>query len=305
VPKIETDLFKLICVLAETSSAKITAQNLKEHYSDSAAKKLISTKVLIPAQHNQDVNVTVDDEDRSYAVQRHNGGMAYFSPKAGWTAIKNDDLLVFQVSFDAMLRVVMDALEIPANAQPESIMNNKIWFLGSIWLNKRKTPVILGRRLADQEAAEALQNYLQDRHTSTPALVLAISSNLPVYLRLPSQNRLVLMDDAIEGQSQVLTLNTQYLAEKMGASVDQTGFSEGYRTAFINGVQYEFTKLQAEILEVLDKAGRPIHKTEIMAATSSMQEKLNSVFRPKGQYHPAWNVIIKNDRKGNYWLEYR
>lgn len=304
MPKVETDLFKLICVLAETSSAKITAQNLKEHHSDSTAEKLVSAKILIPAPHNQDFDVTVDDEDRSYAVQRHNGGMAYFSPKAGWTPVKNDDLLVFQVNFNAMLRVIMDALGIPANAKPQSILSDKIWFLGSAWLNKRKTPVILGRRLADQDAAEALRYYLQDWHTSTPALVLAVSSNLPAYFQLPGQNRLVLMGDAIDRQSQTLTLNTQYLAEKMGASVDQPGFSEGYRTAFVNGVRYEFTPLQAEILEAMDKAGRATHKTEIMAATSSGQENLNNAFRSKGQYHPAWNVIIKNDRKGNYWLEY-
>lgn len=305
MPKVETDLFKLICVLAETSSAKITAQNLKEHYSDSTAEKLVSAKILIPAPHNKDFDVAVDDEDRSYTVQHHNGGMAYFSPKAGWTAIKNDDLLVFQVSFDAMLRVIMDALGIPANEASKSVLDDKIWFLGSAWLNrKNKTPVILGRRLADQDTAEALRNYLQDRHTSTPALVLAMSSNLPAYFQLPGQNRLVLMDDAIDGQRQTLTLNTQYLAEKMGASVDQPGFSEGYRTAFVNGVRYEFTPLQAEILEAMDKAGRATHKTEIMAATSSGQENLNNAFRSKGQYHPAWNVIIKNDRKGNYWLEY-
>lgn len=304
MPEVKTDLFKSICVLAETSSAKITAQNLKEHYSVSAAEKLVSAKVLIPAPHNQNIDVAVDDEERSYGVQRHNGGMAYFSPKAGWTAIKNDELLVFQVNFVAMLRVIMDALGIPANFQPVSILDNKIWFLGSAWLNKRKTPVVLGRRLTDQDAANALRNYLLDRHTSTPALVLTISSYLPAYFQLPGQNRLVLMNDAIDGQSQTLTLNTQFLAEKMGASVDLPGFSNGYRTAFINGVHYEFTPLQAEILEAMDKAGRPTHKTEIMAATSSGQENLNNAFRSKGQYHPAWNVIIKNDRKGNYWLEY-
>lgn len=46
-----------------------------------------------------------------------------------------------------------------------------------------------------------------------------------------------------------------------------------------------------------------MHKTEIMAQTSSNKDNLNQAFRSKGKYHPAWNVIIKNDRKGNYWLE--
>lgn len=300
----ETCSFRLLCRLAETSSAKITANNLKEHYPAFTVNNFSAVKALIQAPHSQDFNTIVDDEDRSYSLQQHNGGMAYFSPQAGWVSIESKDLNVFQVNFEVMLHTIRNAFGIPVNVQPQSILEQKIWFLGSAWLNKRKTPVILVRRLIDQDTLEALHNYLQDRHMRDSALVLAISSNIPAYFQLPGQSRLVLMDDAIDMENQNLTIKTSYLAEKMGTSVEQSGFSEGYRTAFINNVRYEFTSLQAEILEVLDKKGRATHKTEIMAQINSTQEKLNNIFRSKGKYHPAWNAIIKNDRKGNYWLEY-
>ena len=297
----ETSLFKIICALAETSSAKITAQNLKERHSVSVSEKLFASNALIKAPHNQDVDAIVDDEERSYAAKRHNDGMAYFSPKAGWTTIDNEDLLVFQVNLDMLLRVVMDALGILVNVQPETVLDSKVWFLGSAWLNKRETPVILGRRLIDQDSAETLRNYLQDKHSHDPALVLAISSNIPAYFQLPGQSRLVLMNDAIDTQSQTLALNTQYLAEKMGASVDQPGFSEGFRILKTHDDQvFKFSKKKASVLEVMHNAGKPMHQEEIMAQSGSVQNRLIDLFRND----PARKIIFKNDGSGNYWLEY-
>lgn len=298
------DLFRQVCRIADLPSPRVSGENLAEVFGYPDCEKLIAGGGLIQAPHNNDVDITVDDEERSYAVQSHNGGLAYFSQNAGWTTVKSDHLRVYQVNFDWLLRLIMDALGISASMKPKAILDNKIWFLGSVWLNKRKTPVILGRRLTDHDAAESLRNYLQDRHSHDPALVLAISSNIPAYFQLPDHNQLALMNDAIDVESQAFKLQTQYLAEKMGASVGQPGFSKGCRTAYVNGVHYEFSKLQAEILEVLMQAGRHMHKSEIMSAVNSKQEDVKNAFRIKGQTHRAWNVIIRNDKKGNYWLEY-
>lgn len=299
----ETNLFELICTVAETSSAKITLKNLKDRHPE-FADRLLAIKGLVPAPHLQEIEVSEDDEDRSYVVQYDPHGMYYFSAIAGKTAVKNDDLLVYGVNFDLLFRTVTDALGISSGIKPQIISDHNIWFLGSAWLNKRKTPVILCRRIFDENVAEVMQTYLRDKHSNEPALLIAISSHIPAYFRLPGHNRLVLMCDVIDKQAKNLNFNMQYLAEKMGAGIHQVGFSEGYRTAYINGLHYQFSKLQAEILEVLDQAGRSLHKTEIMAQTGTTQENIYQIFRTGGQYHPAWNVIIKNDKKGNYRLEY-
>lgn len=301
---LETDLFRLICHIADLPSAKITAENLKNRFGSPAGEKLIARNALISASHSQDVDIAVGDEDRSYALQRHNGGMAYFSPNSGWVSVGNEDLLVYKVDFGWLLRATMDALGFPANAQPQVVMDEKVWFLGSPWLNKRKIPIIFVRNITKQGVTESLFQFLQDKHASDPALVLTSTSHIPAYFQLPGQSRLVKMEDALDLESWTVVFKTSFLAEKMGSSVDQPGFSQGYRNAFVNGVRYEFTSLQAEILEVMDKAGRAMHKTEIMAQTNSQQDNLKNAFRSKGKDHPAWNVVIKNDRKGNYWLEY-
>lgn len=301
---LETDLFRLICHIADLPSAKITAENLKNRFGSPAGEKLIAQNALISASHSQDIDVAVGDEDRSYALQRHNGSMAYFSPNSGWVPVRNEDLLVYKVDFGWLLRATMDALGFAANAQPQIVMDEKVWFLGSAWLNKRKVPVIFARTVVKQAVAESLCRFLQDKHAKDPALVLTSTMHIPAHFQLPGQNRFVKMEDALDLESWTVAFKTPFLAEKMGGSVDQPGFSQGYRNAFFNGVRYEFTSLQAEILEVMDKAGRAMHKTEIMAQTSSQQDDPKGVFRSGGKYHKAWDVVIKNDKKGNYWLEY-
>ena len=301
--KPKTDLFKLACEFAATPSAKITAENLNGQYEATTVKALIAAKALIKAPHSQDIDVVINDEDRSYVVESHNGGMAYFSPVSGWTPVENDDLLVYQIDFDWLLRGIASALEIPANMQPQAIIEGKAWYLGSAWLNKRKTPVIFARLITDQNVAEGLRDYLKDRHASDPALVITNTANIPSYFQLPGQSRLVPVAEALDFESEELAFKTSYLAGRMGGSVDQPGFSQGYRAAYIDGIHYTFTSLEAEILEIMDKANGPMHKTEIMSQTNSRQEDLKNVFRSKGKYHSAWNVIIKNDGRGNYWLE--
>jgi hypothetical protein len=77
------------------------------------------------------------------------------------------------------------------------------------------------------------------------------------------------------------------------------GFSIGYRSAYFKNIQYNFSKKQAAIIEALDKHGSKINKYELLAEADSKQYDVYRVFRDsKGKYHPAWQVIIKNDGKG-------
>ena len=99
-------------------------------------------------------------------------------------------------------------------------------------------------------------------------------------------------------------INTRMLAGKMGGSVDQDGFGSGYRNLVWNGTKYDFTKKQAEAVEYMHNAGGPRHQDEILAEINSSQDKLLRVFRSRGKRHQAWGEVIKNDGKGNYWLEY-
>jgi hypothetical protein len=184
-------------------------------------------------------------------------------------------------------------------------MDDQIWELGDAWLNKSKYPVVLVAHLRKSGVFERLQEFLKERHAKKPALVLALDTQLPSLLQIHGQSRVVQMQDAVVIGVEEFALNTQLLAEKMGGFVSQNGFSNGYRSLHVNGKTYRFSATEASVLEVMDKAGKPMHKSEILAQSESKQERMSGVFRKGNKYNPAWGEIIKNDKKnGLYWLEY-
>ena len=299
-----TDVYVAACQLIETPSAMVTIPNLNGLFSSEVCAALTKSGLLVDAPYLQDIEVEYEGELRSYPVERHDGNWRYFLQGSGWIQVSSDSLKVSRVDFSAYLKAMMSALDFEARATPEEIEENGVWYLGQTWLKSRKTHIVYVRRLGDESTVSALTGFLEDRHKSDPALILTTGKNLPAYLLLPGQNRIVTLDDAINLQSHKLTFKTDYLAKKMGASVNNTGFSDGFRTAYINGKNYEFSNLQAQIIEVMSNAGRAMHKSEIMSQVESTQEEVKSAFRSGGKYHPAWGVVIKNDNKGNYRLEF-
>ncbi len=162
------------------------------------------------------------------------------------------------------------------------------------------------RRLRIGTIYESLAKYLESQHSTIPALVIALDKKLPVHLKLSSPNILMTRQDiVVHDESDALSFNISLIIEKMGKNIQQHGFSDGYRRAYFDGVIYVFTKKQAEVLELLDKAGKPIHQDEILAIISpnSSYNSITSIFRSKGKMHSAWSIIIKHDHRGYYWIE--
>jgi hypothetical protein len=301
--RVTAELFHATCRIAQTASGRMTAPNLKRCFPDAIAQKLVSSGALSEAPHSLDYTAHFDDGECSYDLQRHEGGWAYLDPRSGWVRVDGDALRVYQVSYDWLVRAAMDALGIDTRTRPQTVLEDRIWALGTAWLGKRKMPVLLGRRLDDEGAARALCAYLQDKHAREPSLVLALMPPVSPYLSLPGQSRLVLMGDAIDAENQILKLRMAYLAEKMGASAQKIGFAQSYRTAHFDGQDYRFSKMQAAVMELLHEHGKPMHQDQILAEVNSSQKRLSGIFRSKDGHHPAWDTLLQTDRRGNYWIE--
>lgn len=295
-----TDVYVAACQLIETPSAMVTIQNLNGLFSSEVCAALTKSGLLADAPYLQDIEVEYEGELRSYPVERHDGNWRYFLQGSGWIKVPSDCLKVSRVDISAYLKVMMSALGFEERAVPEEIGENGGWYLGQAWLQSRKTHIVFVRRLGDENTISALTGFLEDRHKSDPALILTTGENLPAYLQLPGQNRIVTLDDAINLQSEKLAFKTDYLARKMGGSVSVSGFSQGYRTLHSNGVEYTFSKKKASVLEFMDQAGKPMHQEEIMSESDSKQDRLILLFRGD----PAWKAIFKTDGNGVYWLEY-
>lgn len=301
---INRNVFTKMCSIADTPSAEILLSNLKARFGEKEANKLIENRAFIYSGSKKDIDVIVDDEERSSTVESRDGTLSYFQPNsARWYPADVDKLKIYKVNFGWLLNAVRNAFDIES-MKPLCILDERIWFIGSAWLKKRKTPIIIARNITNQAVAEQLNGYLEAKHKSEHALVLTTTKNIPVYFQLYGHSRIVDIKGALDPEGDKLAFNKIFLADKMGSSAQQTGFNNGYRTAYIDGVYYSFTKLQAEVIEVLAGKNGSMYKYELMAETSSNQDDPKSIFRKKGSYHPAWGVIIKCDNEGNYWLDY-
>lgn len=294
------DLFKLVYRIAETPSANITHQNLRR-LGCQDIDKLVSYGALKQAPHLQNIDVVIDDEERSYSVQHHNGKPAYFSSKSGWVSINNEDLLVYQIDFDWLLRIVKNGLNIPIHSEVQNILDDKIWFLGSAQLQDINTPVILCRLTSNKDVSKSLYNYLRDKHSTNPALVLSLSNEIPDSLKFIGQHQIILMQDALDVESPSFAFDMAYLARKFSLSEKKFGFSNSYRTLKTRkGQVFTFSKKKASVLEIMDNEDKPMHQHEIMALSDSKQDRLVDLFRND----PSWKIIFKTDKNGVYWLDY-
>lgn len=295
--------FRTLRRIADSPTFTITAQNLADHFG-AAGKKLLEIGALIQVGSRDDTESMTDHEGKSVEVVRHDGKNAYFSPTAGWVNVPADDLLLYGASSAWLINLFKNALGIEAHVEPKLVVQGKAWALGDAWLKKVKYPIILVTRLRGEKIFSGVKAYLEQNHSKRPALLIALDNALPTHLSLPAQNRFVPIEEAMDMNAERFALRLDVMAERMGLSINQEGFSNGYRTAHINGKDYTFTKTQAEVLEIMCQAGKPMHQSEILAQTISQQERLDAVFRSRGKPHPAWGVLIKGDGSGNFQLEY-
>lgn len=299
MPKITPAQFELLCKISDTETSKATLTKLKEIFGSEESRDLISEKSLTHSYNRQDIDVLVDDEERSYAVQPYNRGVAYFSQTMSkMIPVDSDDLKVYQVNFDWLLRTIMDILEMPSHTQPQMIIENKVWFIGFTWLNKKRVPIIFARTIINQDVTEKLYTYLQDNHKSNSALILTSSANIPSYFQLPHHNQIISIYDIIESGSKKLSFKLWYLAEKMRFYAEQEGFSPSYRTLNLDGDTFTFTSMQATALQFMDEADKFVHQRDIMDAAGSSQSRLIDLFKN----HPARKLIFEGDGNGHYKL---
>ena len=297
-------IFEKLLGIGENSDASVILKIAKEIFDDDL-QKLLDDKVLIHFRNLKEIEVVDGDNGDIVEIQRRDGKNMYFSPADGWIAVMDEDIALYKINFDWLLRQVMNALDIADRHMPREILQGNVWALGQHRIEKQNINLIVVRNIKKNIVFDALISHLNNHHKArNPSLVITLDQRLPDYLNLPNQNELLKIGEAIKWDKDYFELNTVLLSGKMGGATSTPGFSNSYRTLVSNGVSYKFTKKQAEALEYLDKGNKLFNQDEVLAEINSTQSKLLQVFRSKGKKHPAWGVIIKGDGNGNYWLDY-
>lgn len=265
---------------------------------------LCESRAIVHIGNRKDIAIVEGDSEISVDVIRRDGKNMYFSRSDGWVGVLDDDIALYKVDTEWLVERVMQALEIPSRYSAKPVLDDTIWIVGKHRIERQRIAIIIAKNLAEPAAFGALCQYLSNNHKArNPALVVTLDRQLPAHLRLPDQNILVRLEEALVIESDYVEVNTRMLAGKLGGQVSRDGFSPGYRHLTLDGQNYRFTKKQAEVIEYMHQAGGPRNQHEILAGVNSTQDRLTQVFRGRGKRHPAWGTVIKNDNNGNYWLD--
>lgn len=299
---IHIEQFKNLLEIAENAEASLVL---------SVARKIFGInfdmlhKAGVLKYHGNLSSIEVFDsgEQLSLDIQRRDGKNMYFSTADGWVAVADEDISLYQLNLGWIVSTIMSALDIDSRHVKE-IHPNYIWAFGEHRIEKQKINIIVVRNIKKDFVLDILSDYLGSHHPAkSPALVIALDLNVPKHLRLPNQNELIGISDAMRWDKVDFEMNSQLLAQKMGGTIGKHGFSDGYRTLMLNGETYSFSKKQADALQYMHERGSPAHQHEILAHIESSSDRLISIFRSRGKAHCAWGVVIKADGKGNFWLE--
>jgi hypothetical protein len=290
--------------IAGNISPDITASFLWHSYREHAVK-LVKCKALKKAPYLQEILVFENKRAVYKDVTTIDGVSCYYTKNGERRFVKQSQLRMYTVCFDWLLKNILYGLDISIGHRYNCIVEDSIWNFGSVNLRKYKIPLILVRCITSSEVYKPLVQYLNKHHVKIPALVLAIDNDIPEFFALPSNNVWFGMHDLILNDMGKVYFNIDLILEKMGKDVQQEGFSDGYRSAYIKGESYIFSKKQAEVLELLHKASKPMHQDEVIATVSpnANYNRISLIFSSKGKLHSAWDKIIKHDNKGYYWIE--
>ena len=227
--RINKSIIEILLDIGASSEASIKKKIARQKFADDF-QNVLDTNVLVHFKNLKDIEIVDGEHDLSAEIQRRDGKNMYFSPSDGWVAVMDEDIALYKINFDWLLRQIMNALDIADRHDPKVILEDSIWVLGQHWVERQNVHIVIARNIRQNPVLDSLSQYLNKYHKARdPALVLSLDRHIPDHLHLPGQNKLVRLEEAMVIEGDIFKLNTRLLAEKMGGSISKPGFSNGYR----------------------------------------------------------------------------
>ncbi len=297
--RLQTDVFLAACDICRQPRPLVSHRLLADRFGKTGMA-LLKKNGLCAAENLKYLSVPHgDDEVEAEIVFLGDKKSGYWGDN-GWVAVDPDDLRQYALDIPWLLRWIAGGFGISKRVTPRELLSGHVWGLGDATFGKSTVPIFFARHLRTDEAVNALLQEIKSAHRGKKIVVLTPAANDCTHVA--EHATIIPLPDVVE-QAEYFKIDLARAQALLGGgAAAANGFSNGYRTAHFNGVEYDFTKTQAAIIEALHGAGKPLHKTEFMSEHSKQDDPKN-VFRKNGKYHPAWNVLIKFDNKGNYWLD--
>lgn len=297
------DSFLIACKICEQGNPSITHKRVD--HGGHSTQNLLKLNAFIAGR--KDWTECKDSKYREIVYRNEQAG--YLNDDGEFIEIPQSEVYTYKLDLNWMIKVVAKNLELPALYPSEVILEEIFWRIGTLKL-KPEVPIFFARKTELKSNFEKIREALQDRIGINKGIILTTSPySLPSVYQLPGDHKLISLHNCLVHDNTNFHIDRNILKAAIGVDekeeIKKSGFSSGYRAAYFNNIHYTFTRKQAEVIEVLYSRKTRIHKHELLAEVDSSEDDVYRIFRNrKKEYHPAWNVLIKNDGKGYYWLEY-
>lgn len=223
----------------------------------------------------------------------------------GRVQVRAESLKVVTLNLTWVINRLMRAFAIDSRQRPHEMVPGLCWRLGEKSLGTYRYKLIVVRRLADRDVRRQVSAAWPGTVGADRALVLSVSSADEI-MALPAGAVLIPLRTVFHLRSTALELDEALLDGCLRARMVTTGshiFSDGFRTATLNGHTYSFTPMQASFLRFLHEQDRVCNKHEIMEAIESKETEPRNLFRTRNTEHMSGFVaLVGTDKKGNFWL---
>jgi hypothetical protein len=302
-------VLKLIERLCEEEPPSFQWQCLREAEELSDLQELLALGILQHTINASSIWCKNCDSPHSVSVEfsSHAACRAYCQ-EVGFFGVDPEDLRVLELDLAALAALIGRGLEIPLRISAEEILPRILYRVGSPRFGPYRTRVYFARCLDRVGYFAQVYSALEQHRDDTPVILVSTTPWQRIHRELPARHALVSLSDVAELRGQRLKFNEDaFLAKLRGEDVTfRAGgigyvFSPGFRSAVVGDQEYQFSKKQAEVVEVLFQALesglQKMHQDEVMGRLNSSQ-RIGQLF--KG--HPAYGPLISGDSHGYYWL---
>ena len=305
----ERSILKLLGQLCEEEPSSFQWQHLRGGEQLSMLNSILDLGVLRHTGNANSIWCTACDSHHSVAVEFcGNGVYRGYCQEVGFFGVDPEDLRVFELDLAALVDLIARGLGIPPLVSAEEVVPRLLYRVGSPKFGPYRTRVYFARCLDRVACFAQVRSALEQHRDHTPVILVSTTCWQRIHRELPSRHALVSLSDVAELRGQRLKFNDDAFLTKLrgeDAAFRKGGigyvFSSGFRSAVVGDQKYEFTKKQAEVVEVLFEAFESglhkMHQDEIMGRVDSSQ-RIGQLF----QGHPAYGTLIVGDSHGYYWL---
>lgn len=237
------------------------------------------------------------------------GGLQGLCTECGYVAITNSALKTWAADPEWLLGRLRVAFGVASRQASEELVPGTLWKVGDCKEGRRSRRILLARRLADHATHRAFRDALAEKVERDNAVIIATTSKSAAMvsdISLPY----VHLAEIVHFRSGKLELDEDRWAwclkpSHMRLHDTSPVFYEKYRLAVIDGEEYEFSALQAAVLEYLHATrGRKCHKDSIMEDIDSSQKNPVELFRHKPRQMEGFSRVADWNDFGFYWLRY-